>query len=138
MTFPFFGLQYHPPDGPANTAFKTFEKTLAEKYSRRYENLTEDDLRKKDDLDELFKDLDDLIPEEEDASLFVAPGTRRSNRKRPADDVPIKQEEVGDGIGHRSKRIKRACTESRTVKQEVVEQTIAGPSTQRLVALFVD
>lgn len=58
--------QCHPPtDAPSKNAFKKFEAAFTEQYAAHLESFSEEDYRKYEKLEGLFKFLDEIIPDDE-------------------------------------------------------------------------
>ncbi|PPQ63212.1 hypothetical protein CVT24_005757 [Panaeolus cyanescens] len=69
-------------DAVAKNSFKKFEAMICKKFEKELENCSEDDLRKLDYYQDMFKFLDDIIPMSDDEDDFdesnAAPKKRRS------------------------------------------------------------
>ena len=68
-------------DPACNTAFTKFETAISKKFEKQLQHFTEEEFRTLEELTELFKFLDSIIPLDDDENQSVdAP--RRSSRKR--------------------------------------------------------
>lgn len=70
--------QRRPPrDTTAKNALAKFETALSKKYERQLENFSEEELRKLEELRDMFEFLDDIIPLEEDEDELPRKGKKR-------------------------------------------------------------
>ena len=68
-------------DNVASNAFKKFDAAIAKKFESQLKGLEEDEVRTLEQLDALFKDLDDIIPLDDDEEDFAI-DIPRKRRKR--------------------------------------------------------
>ena len=70
-----------------------FDNALSKKYEKQLENFSEEELRKLEELNELFEFLDDIIPLEDDEDDPPKKGRKRygSSRSYSRPDSPITQ-----------------------------------------------
>jgi condensin complex subunit 3 len=82
-------LQHRPiKDGPARAAIEKFDNSLDENYAEALEHLKEEDLRKMEELDELFDFLDDMIPLTDKPSRESSEDVKpKRGRKRRSESV---------------------------------------------------
>ena len=75
--------QRRPPrDTAAKNALAKFDAALSKKYERQLENFSEEELRKLEELREMFEFLDDIIPLEEDDDEPPKKGRKRYDFRR--------------------------------------------------------
>lgn len=68
-----------PPDTASKNNLKRFDALLDKKFEAQLADLNEEELRKMENLQELFEFLDDIIPEDEDEE---EPVKKRATKKR--------------------------------------------------------
>ncbi len=71
-------MQRRPPrDTTAKNALAKFDATITKKYEKQLENFSDEELRKLEELKELFEFLDDIIPLEDDEDEAPKKGRKR-------------------------------------------------------------
>ena len=72
-------MQRRPPrDTTAKNALAKFDAAIAKKYEKQLENFSDEELRKLEELKDLFEFLDDIIPLEDDEDEPPKKGRKRS------------------------------------------------------------
>ncbi|KAG5641543.1 hypothetical protein DXG03_004802 [Asterophora parasitica] len=80
-----FGLRSRRPlrDTTTNNAFAKFEANIAKKFEKQLEDFSEEEYRKLEQLEELFKFLDDIIPEDDEEAISFEEPRRKGKKRRP-------------------------------------------------------
>ncbi|KAJ6631026.1 nuclear condensing complex subunit [Mycena sp. CBHHK59/15] len=72
-------------DATINNAFKKFDASISKKFEKQLEGFDETELRKLEELHDLFEFLDDIIPEDDDEVVDVNP--KKKGKKRRSDSI---------------------------------------------------
>ncbi|KAK1226249.1 chromosome condensation complex Condensin, subunit G [Marasmius sp. AFHP31] len=102
-----------PRDTVAKTAFKKFEDAFIKKYEEQLKDFDEDQYRALQDFNDLFEEVDNLIPEDDE----VAEPVERSGRKRRSMSVTSTTTD-GEGPSDRTRRGKAKAKKRRVSTSE--------------------